>query len=144
VADAAGLLSFHFILYYIKRCDIDVLYLALCPCCPADTLELYYMNNGSKTPVSLVKNGIAWWTDKHVKFRNPGGNSNLTAAFQGLRTFYSFRKETYLFFRFRFRFFLFSPFFLLFCSAAEPCAAMQRNFVNAMGGTTGSKTVKIS
>lgn len=31
----------------------------------------------------MVKKGIAWWTDKHVKFRNPGGNENLTAAFQG-------------------------------------------------------------
>ncbi|KAJ3613675.1 hypothetical protein NHX12_019921 [Muraenolepis orangiensis] len=48
-----------------------------------DTLELSYLANGSKTPVALVKKGIAWWTDKHVKFRNPGGNGNLTAAFQG-------------------------------------------------------------
>lgn len=30
-----------------------------------------------------MKKGIAWWTDKHVKFRNPGGNPNLTSAFQG-------------------------------------------------------------
>ncbi|CAL8271796.1 unnamed protein product [Merluccius merluccius] len=48
-----------------------------------DTLELYYVVNNSKTPVTLVKKGIAWWTDKHVKFRNPGGNNNLTVAFQG-------------------------------------------------------------
>lgn len=32
----------------------------------------------------MLKKGIAWWTDKHVKFRNPGGNNNnLTATFKG-------------------------------------------------------------
>ncbi|XP_075871506.1 cell cycle control protein 50A-like [Nelusetta ayraudi] len=47
-----------------------------------DTLELFYNDpNGTKVPVQLSKTGIAWWTDKHVKFRNPG--ANLTAAFQG-------------------------------------------------------------
>lgn len=47
-----------------------------------DTLELFYNDpNGTKVPVLLSKTGIAWWTDKHVKFRNPG--ANLTAAFQG-------------------------------------------------------------
>lgn len=30
-----------------------------------------------------MKKGIAWWTDKNVKFRNPAGD-NLTAAFQGI------------------------------------------------------------
>lgn len=49
----------------------------------SDTLELYYIDNGTKTEIPLTKKGIAWWTDKHVKFRNPGGNNNLTAAFQG-------------------------------------------------------------
>lgn len=45
---------------------------------------LYYVDsNNSKIEVPLVKKGIAWWTDKHVKFRNPAGNSNLTLAFQG-------------------------------------------------------------
>ncbi|XP_039904809.1 cell cycle control protein 50A-like [Simochromis diagramma] len=48
-----------------------------------DTLVLYYVDsNNSKIEVPLVKKGIAWWTDKHVKFRNPAGNSNLTLAFQ--------------------------------------------------------------
>ena len=54
----------------------------------ADTLELYYLSNGTRTPVALMKKGIAWWTDKHVKFRNPGGNDNLTVAFQGLLLIY--------------------------------------------------------
>lgn len=51
---------------------------------PADTLELYYIDaSGNQTAVPLVKKGIAWWTDKHVKFRNPGGSANLSVAFQG-------------------------------------------------------------
>jgi hypothetical protein len=50
----------------------------------SDTLELYYIDpNGSRTAIPLVKKGIAWWTDKHVKFRNPSGNNNLTVVFQG-------------------------------------------------------------
>ncbi|XP_028294524.1 cell cycle control protein 50A-like isoform X1 [Gouania willdenowi] len=49
-----------------------------------DTLKLYYLEaNGTRNEIPLVKKGIAWWTDKHVKFRNPGGNANLTAVFQG-------------------------------------------------------------
>lgn len=51
---------------------------------PADTLELYYIDpSGNQTAVPLVKKGIAWWTDKHVKFRNPAGSANLSVAFQG-------------------------------------------------------------
>lgn len=51
---------------------------------PADTLELYYVDgSGNQTAVPLVKKGIAWWTDKHVKFRNPAGSANLSVAFQG-------------------------------------------------------------
>lgn len=51
----------------------------------ADSLELIYLDpNGTRITIPLIKKGIAWWTDKHVKFRNPGGsNSNLTAVFQG-------------------------------------------------------------
>ncbi|XP_067240854.1 transmembrane protein 30Ab [Chanodichthys erythropterus] len=46
-----------------------------------DTLDLFYLDpNGTKTQIPLIKKGIAWWTDKHVKFRNPPG-SNLTAVF---------------------------------------------------------------
>ncbi|KAM9798581.1 cell cycle control protein 50A-like [Neosynchiropus ocellatus] len=50
-----------------------------------DSLELFFHDpNGTKTAVPLTKTGIAWWTDKHVKFRNPGGNNaNLTEVFQG-------------------------------------------------------------
>ncbi|KAI1897394.1 hypothetical protein AGOR_G00082850 [Albula goreensis] len=49
-----------------------------------DTLELNYIFlNGTQAQIPLSKKGIAWWTDKHVKFRNPGGNnSNLLPVFQ--------------------------------------------------------------
>ncbi|KAK2864226.1 hypothetical protein Q7C36_003380 [Tachysurus vachellii] len=62
-----------------------------------DTLELMYIDpNGSKVPIKLITKGIAWWTDKHVKFRNPGGsNSNLTAAFQGTVKPVNWRKAVY-------------------------------------------------
>uniref|UniRef100_A0A674EIH4 Cell cycle control protein n=1 Tax=Salmo trutta TaxID=8032 RepID=A0A674EIH4_SALTR len=51
-----------------------------------DTLELYYIDpNGTRIQIPLK--GIAWSTDKHVKFRNPGGNPNLTSAFQGKQAF---------------------------------------------------------
>ncbi|XP_072186915.1 cell cycle control protein 50A [Excalfactoria chinensis] len=49
-----------------------------------DTLELYHIENDTRTPIPLIKKGIAWWTDKNVKFRNPTGDGkNLTALFQG-------------------------------------------------------------
>ncbi|KAM9355721.1 cell cycle control protein 50A-like [Pholidichthys leucotaenia] len=61
-----------------------------------DTLELYYLDaNNSKTAVPLVKKGIAWWTDKNVKFRNPSGNSNLTIAFQGTSKPINWRNPVY-------------------------------------------------
>ncbi|XP_071397691.1 cell cycle control protein 50A-like isoform X2 [Centroberyx affinis] len=61
-----------------------------------DTLELFYIDpNGTKTQIPLMKTGIAWWTDKHVKFRNPGGNPNLTAAFQGTTKPINWRKAVY-------------------------------------------------
>ncbi|XP_035278561.1 cell cycle control protein 50A-like [Anguilla anguilla] len=49
-----------------------------------DSLELDYVSpNGTPISIPLLKKGIAWSTDKHVKFRNPGGNnSNLIAAFK--------------------------------------------------------------
>ncbi|XP_030574562.1 cell cycle control protein 50A-like [Archocentrus centrarchus] len=61
-----------------------------------DSLVLYYIDsNNSQSEVPLVKKGIAWWTDKHVKFKNPGGNSNLTAAFQGTAKPVNWRKPVY-------------------------------------------------
>nr|KAF6463407.1 transmembrane protein 30A [Molossus molossus] len=34
-------------------------------------------------PVPLKKKGIAWWTDKNVKFRNPPGEGSLEERFKG-------------------------------------------------------------
>ncbi|KAJ1150904.1 hypothetical protein NDU88_003691 [Pleurodeles waltl] len=50
-----------------------------------DSFKLYYvLNNGTKTELTLNKRGIAWWTDKNVKFKNPTGNtSNLAELFKG-------------------------------------------------------------
>ncbi|XP_067900757.1 cell cycle control protein 50A-like isoform X2 [Heterodontus francisci] len=48
-----------------------------------DTLVLYYMDNGTRSEIPLIKKGIAWWTDKNVKFRNPTGDSNLSSIFKG-------------------------------------------------------------
>ncbi|XP_075058746.1 cell cycle control protein 50A [Mixophyes fleayi] len=42
-----------------------------------DTLRLYQVKDGAEELISLTKKGIAWWTDKNVKFRNPT-NSNAT------------------------------------------------------------------
>uniref|UniRef100_A0A8C4DEP1 Cell cycle control protein n=2 Tax=Dicentrarchus labrax TaxID=13489 RepID=A0A8C4DEP1_DICLA len=59
-----------------------------------DTLELYHIDsNNTRNTIPLVKKGIAWWTDKHVKFRNPG--ENLTAAFQGTNKPVNWRKPVY-------------------------------------------------
>ncbi|KAL4649018.1 cell cycle control protein 50A [Arapaima gigas] len=62
-----------------------------------DTLELFYNEpNGTKTQIPLLKKGIAWWTDKHVKFRNPtGDNANLTAIFQGTTKPINWQKPVY-------------------------------------------------
>ncbi|KAK1796227.1 hypothetical protein P4O66_009298 [Electrophorus voltai] len=62
-----------------------------------DTLDLFYIDpNGTRTPIPLMKTGIAWWTDKHVKFRNPGGSSsNLTAVFYGTTKPLSWPKPVY-------------------------------------------------
>ncbi|XP_023446213.1 cell cycle control protein 50A isoform X2 [Dasypus novemcinctus] len=49
-----------------------------------DTLELFLVGNDSDPmPIPLKKKGIAWWTDKNVKFRNPPGEESLEERFQG-------------------------------------------------------------
>lgn len=49
-----------------------------------DTLELFQVGNASDLmPVPLKKKGIAWWTDKNVKFRNPPGTDPLAERFKG-------------------------------------------------------------
>uniref|UniRef100_UPI00358E841F cell cycle control protein 50A-like n=1 Tax=Myxine glutinosa TaxID=7769 RepID=UPI00358E841F len=46
-----------------------------------DTLKLYYQ--GKNVSVPLLKTGIAWWTDKNVKFQNPPQDGDLKKAFDG-------------------------------------------------------------
>uniref|UniRef100_A0A3Q3LI54 Cell cycle control protein n=1 Tax=Mastacembelus armatus TaxID=205130 RepID=A0A3Q3LI54_9TELE len=62
-----------------------------------DTLELFYIDpNSTRNRIPLTATGIAWWTDKHVKFRNPGGsNANLTAVFQGTSKPVNWRRPVY-------------------------------------------------
>lgn len=50
-----------------------------------DTLDLFLVGNESDpTPIHLIKKGIAWWTDKNVKFRNPpGADIPLEERFKG-------------------------------------------------------------
>lgn len=40
-----------------------------------DKIELSLWQDGKETPVQLLRTGIAWPTDKRVKFRNPKGRS---------------------------------------------------------------------
>ncbi|XP_046877326.1 cell cycle control protein 50A-like [Hypomesus transpacificus] len=62
-----------------------------------DTLELFYFDpNGTRVQIPLMRKGIAWWTDKHVKFRNPDANNpNLTSVFQGTTKPINWRKPVY-------------------------------------------------
>ncbi|XP_028858384.1 cell cycle control protein 50A-like [Denticeps clupeoides] len=62
-----------------------------------DTMELFFVHpNETRSQIPLKRKGIAWWTDKHVKFRNPGGNGdNLTAAFQGTTYPVNWHKPVY-------------------------------------------------
>uniref|UniRef100_A0A4W6EWD1 Cell cycle control protein n=1 Tax=Lates calcarifer TaxID=8187 RepID=A0A4W6EWD1_LATCA len=61
-----------------------------------DTLELFYNDpNGTKIQIPMTATGIAWWTDKHVKFRNPTDNANLTAVFQGTTKPVNWRRPVY-------------------------------------------------
>ncbi|XP_015714533.1 cell cycle control protein 50A [Coturnix japonica] len=62
-----------------------------------DTLELYHIENDTRTAITLIKKGIAWWTDKNVKFRNPTGDGkNLTALFQGTTKPVNWPKPVYM------------------------------------------------
>ncbi|NXC43443.1 CC50A protein, partial [Penelope pileata] len=62
-----------------------------------DTLELFHIENDTWTRITLIKKGIAWWTDKNVKFRNPTGDgNNLTALFQGTTKPVNWPKPVYM------------------------------------------------
>ncbi|XP_055111820.2 cell cycle control protein 50A isoform X2 [Symphalangus syndactylus] len=62
-----------------------------------DTLELFLIGNDSyPIPIALKKKGIAWWTDKNVKFRNPPGGDNLEERFKGTTKPVNWRKPVYM------------------------------------------------
>ncbi|KAF6365512.1 transmembrane protein 30A [Rhinolophus ferrumequinum] len=63
-----------------------------------DTLELFLVGNGSYlTSIPLKKKGIAWWTDKNVKFRNPpGGEIPLEERFKGTTKPVNWVKPVYM------------------------------------------------
>lgn len=63
---------------------MDFQYLTISSFLCLDTLELFLVGNESyPTPIPLKKKGIAWWTDKNVKFRNPSGGESLKERFKG-------------------------------------------------------------
>ncbi|KAM6149592.1 LOW QUALITY PROTEIN: cell cycle control protein 50A-like [Erethizon dorsatum] len=64
-----------------------------------DTLELLLVANDSDptpTPILLKRKGIAWWTDKHVKFRNPPGGGSLEERFKGTTKPVNWLKPVYM------------------------------------------------
>nr|XP_057937019.1 cell cycle control protein 50A-like isoform X2 [Doryrhamphus excisus] len=56
-----------------------------------DTLDLFRnVPTVGDVRIPLTGKGIAWWTDKHLKFKNPGGqDQNLTTVFQGILSIWS-------------------------------------------------------
>ncbi|CAH2248933.1 cell cycle control 50A [Pelobates cultripes] len=61
-----------------------------------DSLSLYQFVNGVQMNITLNNKGIAWWTDKNVKFRNPTGNaSDLAEVFKGTTNPINWRKPVY-------------------------------------------------
>ncbi|XP_073701445.1 transmembrane protein 30C [Garra rufa] len=82
---------------YCAPFDYDANRVPIAPCGAVansmfnDSLKVYYPTNGSKKEVPLYRKGIAWYTDKNVKFRNPPTNNTFTLqqAFEGTtRPFY--------------------------------------------------------
>ncbi|KAG2457039.1 CC50A protein, partial [Polypterus senegalus] len=61
-----------------------------------DTLRLLYKKDkNTQIVVPFLNYGIAWYTDKNVKFQNPLPKNNLSAAFQGTGRPYYWQKTVY-------------------------------------------------
>lgn len=58
-----------------------------------DTLRLYSLTNGGRQEVKLLKTGIAWDSDKNIKFRNPDGD--LKEAFKDFAKPKAWKKHVY-------------------------------------------------
>ncbi|EHB08463.1 Cell cycle control protein 50A [Heterocephalus glaber] len=64
-----------------------------------DTLELFLVTNESDptpSPIHLKRKGIAWWTDKYLKFRNPPGEGALEERFKGKTKPVNWLKPVYM------------------------------------------------
>lgn len=62
-----------------------------------DTLRLYRVTDTSEELIPLTKKGIAWWTDKNVKFRNPAGNTtDLEKIFKDTTKPINWQKPVYM------------------------------------------------
>ncbi|CAH6777947.1 Tmem30a [Phodopus roborovskii] len=64
-----------------------------------DTLELFLVANESDPtpiPIPLKRKGIAWWTDKNVKFRNPPGKESLIEKFKDTTKPVNWHKPVYM------------------------------------------------
>ncbi|KAB1283836.1 Cell cycle control protein 50C [Camelus dromedarius] len=60
-----------------------------------DTIVLSYnLNSSMSIKVPMLRSGISWWTDKYVKFWNPG-SQNLSSAFAGTAKPPSWPKPVY-------------------------------------------------
>ncbi|XP_060785410.1 transmembrane protein 30C isoform X2 [Neoarius graeffei] len=44
---------------------------------------VHHLSGGAEIAVPLLRQGIAWYTDKNIKFHNPKSNSTLQQAFEG-------------------------------------------------------------
>lgn len=58
-----------------------------------DTLSLYSLTNNVRQEVKLLRTGIAWDSDKNIKFRNPEGD--LREAFKDFAKPKSWKKHVY-------------------------------------------------
>ncbi|XP_051566229.1 cell cycle control protein 50C-like [Myxocyprinus asiaticus] len=88
---------------YCTPFDYDANRVPIAPCGAVansmfnDSFILYYKNNGSTVQVPLFRKGIAWYTDKNVKFRNPPTNETFTLqqAFEGTTLPFFWQRPVY-------------------------------------------------
>lgn len=60
-----------------------------------DTLSLYSLANGGRQEVKLKRTGIAWDSDKNIKFRNPKGDQSLKEKFKDFAKPKAWKKHIY-------------------------------------------------
>lgn len=60
-----------------------------------DTLELYRVDNGKEKKVPLLRSGIAWDSDKNMKFKNPDAPNGLKDAFNGFQKPKAWKRPIY-------------------------------------------------